>query len=230
MIAVVVNTLTVLIGSALGLLLKKGIPERITDTLMKGIGLCTIYIGLSGTLKGENTLVLILSMALGVIIGEGLDLDARLNGFAQALEARFQKADGRISLAEGFVTASLLFCVGAMTIVGSLQAGLSGDYEMLYTKSVLDLISSIVFASSLGFGVMLAAAFVFLFQGGIVLLAQFVAPFLTDAVIAEMVCAGSLLIFALGLNLLGITKLKVLNFLPAVFLPVLLCPLMGFVV
>ena len=121
MIAVVVNTLTVLIGSALGLLLKKGIPERITDTLMKGIGLCTIYIGLSGTLKGENTLVLILSMALGVIIGEGLDLDARLNGFAQALEARFQKADGRISLAEGFVTASLLFCVGAMTIVGSLS-------------------------------------------------------------------------------------------------------------
>lgn len=230
MIAVVVNTLTVLLGSAVGLLLKKGIPERITDTLMKGIGLCTIYIGLSGALKGENTLVLILSMALGIVIGEGLDLDAKLNDFAQAIEARFQKGDGRISLAEGFVTASLLFCVGAMTIVGSLQAGLSGDYEMLYTKSVLDLISSIVFASSLGLGVMLAAAFVFLFQGGIVLLAQFVAPFLTDAVIAEMVCAGSLLIFALGLNLIGITKLKVLNFLPAVFLPVLLCPLMEFVV
>lgn len=230
MIAVVVNTLTVLLGSAVGLLLKKGIPERITDTLMKGIGLCTIYIGLSGALKGENTLVLILSMALGIVIGEGLDLDAKLNGFAQAIEARFQKGDGRISLAEGFVTASLLFCVGAMTIVGSLQAGLSGDYEMLYTKSVLDLISSIVFASSLGLGVMLAAAFVFLFQGGIVLLAQFVAPFLTDAVIAEMVCAGSLLIFALGLNLIGITKLKVLNFLPAVFLPVLLCPLMELVV
>lgn len=226
MIAVIVNTLTVLVGSGIGLMLKKGIPERIKDTLMKGLGLCTMYIGWSGTMKGENTLVLILSMSLGILIGEGLDLDARLNGFAQGVEARFQKGDGRVSLAEGFVTASLLFCVGAMTIVGSLQAGLSGDYEMLYTKSVLDLISSMVFASSLGIGVMLAGVFVLLFQGGIVLLAQFVAPFLTDTVIAEMVCSGSLMIFALGLNLVGITKLKVLNYLPAIFLPVVLCPLL----
>lgn len=227
MIAVIINTLTVLIGSTIGLLLKKGIPTRITDTLMKGIGLCALYIGWSGTMKGQNTLVLILSMAIGVVIGEGLDLDERLNRFATGIENRFKKGDGKVSLAEGFVTASLLFCVGAMTIVGSLQAGLSGDYEMLYTKSVLDLISSMVFASSLGIGVMLAAIFVLLFQGGIVLLAQFVAPFLTDAVIAEMVCSGSLLIFALGLNIVGITKLKVLNFLPAIFLPILLCPILS---
>ena len=187
MLAVIVNTLTVIIGSAIGMLLKKGIPERITDTLMKGIGLCTLYIGWSGTLKGQNTLVLIISMAIGVVIGEGLDLDDKLNRFAASVENRFKKGGEKISLAEGFVTASLLFCVGAMTIVGSLQAGLSGDYEMLFTKSVLDFISSMVFASSLGIGVMLAAAFVLVFQGGIVLLAQFVAPFLTDAVIAEMV-------------------------------------------
>lgn len=229
MIAVIVNTLTVLIGSTIGLLLKKGIPERITDTLMKGLGLCTIYIGWSGTLEGENTLVLILSMAIGIVIGEGLDLDDKLNRFATGIENRFKKGEDKISLAEGFVTASLLFCVGAMTIVGSLQAGLSGDYEMLYTKSVLDLISSMVFASSLGIGVMLAGAFVFIFQGAIVLLAQFVAPFLTDAVIAEMICSGSLVIFALGLNIVGITKLKVLNFLPAIFLPIVLCPLLNLV-
>ena len=229
MIAVIVNTLTVLIGSAIGLFLKKGIPERITDTLMKGIGLCTLYIGWSGTLKGENTLVLILSMAIGVVIGEGLDLDDKLNRFAAGVENRFKKGSNQISLAEGFVTASLLFCVGAMTIVGSLQAGLSGDYEMLYTKSVLDLISSMVFASSLGIGVMLAGGFVLVFQGAIVLLAQFVAPFLTDAVIAEMVCSGSLIIFALGLNIVGITKLKVLNFLPAIFLPIVLCPVLNLV-
>ncbi len=229
MLAVIVNTLTVLIGSAIGLLLKKGIPERITDTLMKGLGLCTLYIGWSGTLKGENTLVLILSMAIGIVIGEGLDLDSRLNHFAKGIENCFKKNGEQISVAEGFVTASLLFCVGAMTIVGSLQAGLSGDYEMLFTKSVLDLISSMVFASSLGVGVMLAAVFVFVFQGGIVMLAQFIAPFLTDAVIAEMVCSGSLVIFALGLNIVGITKLKVLNFLPAIFLPIALCPLLELV-
>lgn len=229
MIAVIVNMLAVMVGSTIGLLLKKGIPERIKDTLMKGLGLCTLYIGWSGTLKGENTLVLILSMAIGIVIGEGLDLDAKLNGFAEGIETRFRKADGEISLAEGFVTASLLFCVGAMSIVGSLQAGLSGDYEMLFTKSVLDFISSMVFASSLGIGVMLSASFVLLFQGGIVLLAQFVAPFLTDAVVAEMVCSGSLVIFALGLNLVGITKLKVLNFLPAILLPVVLCPLLEMV-
>ena len=227
MIAVIVNTLAVLIGSSVGMLLKKGIPERITDTLMKGLGLCTLYIGWSGTLKGSNTLVLILSMAIGIVIGEGLDLDERLNRFATGVENRFKKGGTEISLAEGFVTASLLFCVGAMTIVGSLQAGLSGDYEMLFTKSVLDLISSMVFASSLGVGVMLAAAFVFVFQGGIVLLAQFIAPFLTDAVIAEMVCTGSLIIFALGMNIIGITKLKVINFLPAIFLPMVLCPILA---
>lgn len=227
MIAVWVNTLAVLIGSMIGLLLKKGIPERITETLMKGIGLCTLYIGWSGTMQGENTLVLILSMAFGTLLGEGLDLDEKLNRFASGVEKRFQKGTGKISLAEGFVTASLLFCVGAMTIVGSLQAGLSGDYEMLYTKSVLDLISSMVFAASMGIGVMLSAGFVLIFQGGIVLLAQMAALFLTDMVIGEMVCVGSLVIFALGLNLLGITKLRVLNFLPAILFPILLCPLMG---
>ena len=229
MLAVIVNTLTVIIGSAIGLLLKKGIPDRITDTLMKGIALCTLYIGWSGTLKGQNTLVLIIAMAIGVVIGEGLDLDDKLNRFATSVESRFKKGGEKISLAEGFVTASLLFCVGAMTIVGSLQAGLSGDYEMLFTKSVLDFISSMVFASSLGIGVMLSAAFVLVFQGGIVLLAQFVAPFLTDAVIAEMVCSGSLIIFALGLNILGVTKLKVINFLPAIFLPIILCPVLNMV-
>ncbi len=226
MIAVIVNTLAVLIGSTIGLMLKKGIPERITDTLMKGLGLCTLYIGWAGTMKGQNTLVLILSIAIGIVIGEGIDLDDKINRFAKGIEMRFQKGGGEVSLAEGFVTASLLFCVGAMTIVGSLQAGLSGNYEMLFTKSVLDFISSMIFASSLGIGVTLAAGLVFVFQGGIVLLAQFIAPFLTDTVIAEMVCSGSLIIFAMGLNIVGITKLKVLNFLPAIFLPIGICPLL----
>ncbi|NCC15051.1 MAG: DUF554 domain-containing protein [Clostridia bacterium] len=224
MIAVFVNVIFIIIGSGIGMMVKKGIPDGISEAMMKGLGLCTLYIGWSGALKGSNTLVLILSMAIGIIIGEGMELDAKLNRFAVKLEQKFKKKDGSISIAEGFITASLLFCVGAMTVVGSMQAGLSGNYEMLITKSVLDFISSMIFASSLGFGVMLSAVFVFVFQGSIVLLAQIVAPFLTDAVVAEMTCVGSVLIFALGLNMIGITKFKVLNYLPAMFLPILITP------
>lgn len=222
MSGVLINTLTVVVGSLLGMFLKKGIPERITDELIKGISLCTMCIGWVGTLKGENTLIMILSMAIGIVIGELLNLDKRLNQFAARIEQRWKKENETVSIAEGFVTASLLFCVGAMTIVGSLQAGLQGDCQMLYTKSLLDLVSSFVLASTLGIGVLFAGAFVFLFQGAIVLFAGCLAPVLSDAVIAEMTCVGSLLIFALGLNLLGITKLKVMNYLPAIFVPIVL--------
>jgi len=142
------------------------------------------------------------------------------------LETKFRKPGDKISIAEGFVTASLLFCVGAMTIVGSLNAGLSGDYEMLFTKSTLDLISACVFASALGIGVLFSAAFVFIFQGAIVLTAQFAAPYLSDYVIAEMTCAGSVLIVALGLNIIGLTNFKVMNYIPAIFLPIVLCMFM----
>lgn len=229
MFAVIVNTLSVCIGSCLGLLFKKSIPEKIADTLMKGLGLCTLYIGWSGTLEGKNPLVLILSMVLGIIIGEGLDLDKALNSFAQGIEKRFQKDKAGVSVAEGFVTASILFCIGAMTLVGALQAGLTGNYDMLMTKSMLDFVSSLIFSSMLGIGVLLSAAFVFLFEGAIVLVAQYVEPFLSELVIAEMTCVGSLLIFGIGLNILGISKLKLMNFLPAIFLPILLSPLLGLI-
>jgi uncharacterized membrane protein YqgA involved in biofilm formation len=230
MFGVIVNTIAVLVGSSVGLLLKKGIPDNMKDIVMKGIGLCTVYIGITGTLKGQNTLILILSIVIGAIIGQGLDLDDKLNKFANKLERRFKKEGEKTSISEGFVTASLLFCVGAMTIVGSLQAGLTGDNEMLLTKSTLDLISSCIFASALGIGVMFAAGFVLLFQGALVLLAQYVSPFLGDVVIAEMTCSGSLLIIALGLNILGITKFKVMNYLPAIFLPIILCRLYDLIV
>ena len=223
MIGVMVNVLTVLIGSVAGLLLKRGIPERVTESLMTGIGLCTIFIGVSGALQGENTLILILSMAIGTVIGTLLDIDSALNRLASYVEQRFRQENGKVTLAEGFVTASLLFCVGAMTIVGSLQAGLTGDMEMLYTKATLDLISSCVLAASLGVGVLLSDFFVLGFQSGIVLLARFVAPFLTEYAISEMTCAGSVLIIGLGLNLIGVTKIKVANYLPVIFIPPILC-------
>lgn len=227
MLGVLVNVGTVLIGSLVGLFLKRGIPEKVTEALMIGIGLCTVFIGISGALEGENTLVLILSMAIGTVIGTLLDIDKQLNRLAAYVEARFKQKEGQVTVAEGFVTASLLFCVGAMTIVGSLQAGLTGDCEMLFTKATLDLVSSCVLAASLGIGVLLADIFVLVFQGGIVLLAGLVVPFLTDYAIGEMTCAGSVLIIALGLNLIGVTKIKVANYLPVIFIPPILCLFMS---
>ena len=227
MIGVLVNTITVIVGSCVGLLLKKGIPQRLTSAIMLGIGLCTIYIGIDGMMAGENTLVLIVSMVLGALVGTGLDLDGKIQALGGWMERRFNRDSsendtGRVSLAQGFVTASLLFCVGSMTIVGSLNAGISGDNEMLLTKSLLDLISSSMLAASLGLGVLLSAVFVLVFQGALVLLASFLAPFLTPAAIAELTCCGSVLILALGLNLIGLTKIKVADYLPAlVFVPFL---------
>lgn len=227
MFGVLVNVATVLIGSTVGLLFRKMIPQNATDFVMKGIGLCTIYIGIDGALGGTNPLIAIISMAVGALIGALADLDKHLNHFAGKLEDRFKNKDGTgPSIAEGFVTASLVFCVGAMTIVGSLQSGLTGDHSMLITKATLDLVSSLIFAASLGIGVMLAAAFVLVFQGGIVLVAQAAAPFLTDYVIGEMTCVGSILIMALGMNIIGVTNFKVMNYLPAIFIPILLCTFM----
>lgn len=218
-----VNVATVLLGGTIGLLIKKGLSDKMSDALMKGLALCTLTIGISGALKGQDTLKLILSMVAGTLIGEALDLDGKVHRLGDWVEKRFSKGTGKTSIAEGFVTASLLFCVGAMTIVGSLQSGLTGDHTMLFTKSLLDFVSSMIFASSLGVGVLFSAAFVLAFQGSITLLAGVVSPFLGDIAIAEMTCVGSVLIIGLGLNMLGLTKLKIMNHLPAIFLPILLC-------
>lgn len=223
MLGVVVNTITVILGSSVGLLFKKGIPDRVASAIMKGIGLCTFYIGVSGSLKGENTLILIISMVIGIAAGTVIDIDDKINRLGNLVEKKFSKGKDTVSISKGFVTASLLFCIGAMTIVGSLNAGLTGDNEMLFTKSMLDFFSSAMLSVSLGIGVLLSSAFVFVFQGAIVLLANFIAPILTDAAIAEMICAGSVMIIGLGLNLLDITKLKIANMLPAIAIAPILC-------
>lgn len=221
-----VNVAAIIVGSLAGLLLKKGLPERVSGMLNIAVGLCVAYIGIGGCLSGENMLVAVLSMVIGAVIGELMDLDGKLNRLGQAVQNRFNKdKDGGSTIAQSFVSASLLFCVGAMAIVGSLQSGISGDHNTLYVKSILDGISSIVFATTLGGGVLLSVIPLFLYQGAIALLAQFIAPYLSDAVIAEMTCVGSLLILALAFNLLKITKIKVANLLPAVILPIALCPL-----
>lgn len=227
MTGVLLNTLTVILGSTIGLVFKKGIPEKVSSAVMTGLGLCTIYIGIDGALAGENVLIAIASMVIGTILGEIIDIDLAITRLGNWIEKKFSSPDkDHISIAEGFVTASLLFCVGAMTINGSLNAGISGDNSLLYTKSILDLFSSSMLAASLGIGVMFAAAFVLGFQGLLVLFAGFLAPILTDSAIAEMTCVGSLIIIALGTNLIGATKLKIANYLPAIVIAPLLCRLM----
>ena len=229
MLGVLVNVVTVLIGSTVGLIFKRGISKKYTDAVMIGIGLCTVLIGVQGMLKGENVLVAIISMVIGAIIGTALDIDGKLNGAGDFLSKKLKKGDGdKVTIAEGFVTASLLFCVGAMTIIGSLESGLKGDHTTIFTKSILDLFSSCMLSASLGIGVIFAAIFVFIFQGGIVLLAGFLEPFLSDSAIAEITCVGSLMILALGLNLTGLGKFKVANYFPALILSPFICYLFEF--
>ena len=224
MTGVLVNTGTILVGSAVGLLFKKGIPERVTNAVMIGLGLCALYIGIDGALQDENVLIVIASMVLGAIVGTLLDIDGAINRLGKWIEGKFQKQEGdKVSVAEAFVTASLLFCVGAMTINGSLNAGISGDNSLLFTKSMLDLFSSIMLTASLGFGVMLSAVFVLVFQGALVLLAGVLAPVLTPLAIAEMTSAGSLIIVAIATNLIGITKIKVADYLPAIVFAPIIC-------
>ncbi len=221
---VIVNTITVIMGSIVGLVLKKQIPEKLTNAVMTVIGLCTIAIGVSGIIKGQNQLVMIISLVLGTVVGTLIDIDGKLSKLGNKLQSQNTKDENNSNqtstFSQGFVTASLLFCVGAMTIVGSMNAGISGDNEMLYTKSVLDLISSVMLAASLGIGVLFSSAFVLVFQGLLVALSIALGSFLSDFAIAELICAGSVMITALGLNLIGVTKIKVANLLPGlVFVP-----------
>lgn len=218
-----VNVALILLGGGLGLLLRKGLPQRVSDAVMKALGLCVLFIGIDGALEGTNALVAVLSMAVGTITGSALDLDKRMNGFASKIEKKLSRNGVKTRFADGFVNASLLYCVGAMAIVGSMESGISADYETLITKSVIDGVTAIVLASTLGWGVLASAVPVFVYQGSLTLLASFVAPYLNDYTVAHMTCVGSLLIIAIGLNMLKITDIKVMNSLPAVFLPVVVC-------
>lgn len=221
---VFVNTVAVVAGSCVGLVFKKSIPEKLTNAVMKVIALCTIAIGITGVMKGENQLVMIVSLVFGTLIGTLIDIDSKITKLGDKIQSKRKKSNGQ-GFSQGFVTASLLFCVGAMTIVGSMNAGISGDNEMLYTKSVLDLISSAMLSASLGIGVLFSAVFVLIFQGGLVVLSLLLGSFLSDFAVAELVCAGSVMIMALGLNILNVTKIKVSNMLPAIVLVPFVCEL-----
>ncbi|MDR2734216.1 MAG: DUF554 domain-containing protein [Spirochaetota bacterium] len=228
-----VNVGTVLAGSAAGLLLKKIFPERITDTLLQGVGLASMIIGLSGTLAGAFTIVdgsistqyimlMILSLAIGGLLGELIRIEDGLAAFAKfASREKIAETDGTSPRwsTEGFITATLVFCVGSMAIVGAIEEGINNNSDILLAKAILDGITSMILASTLGAGVLFSAFAVGLYQGSITLLASVAAPYLGDAVITQMSLVGSVLIMAIGLNILKIAKIKVGNFLPAIFIP-----------
>ena len=218
-----VNLITVVAGTFVGLVAGKFLNERIRTATMSAVALITIGIAVPGLMDSTKPLVPILSLVLGTVIGEALDIDRAVTRLGDKLQEKFQ-GKGRIT--EGFVTCTLLFAVGAMTIMGSLDSGLKNDHTILIAKSVIDGISAIIFASTLGVGVAFAGISVFVVEGSITLLASLVAPLLTEVVVNEITFVGSLLILGISGNLLGITKLKLLNMMPAVFLPILLCQFM----
>ena len=223
MLGALVNFGTVIIGSLLGLLFKKGIPEKISDTILKGMALCVLWIGVTGAIKGQNALVMIFSVLFGAITGELIDLDKWVTKVGNRIQDKVGSGHGNIT--QGFVTTTVLFCVGAMSVLGPLESGLELNHTTQFTKSVIDGVCAVIYTSSLGIGVIFSAFSVLLIQGGITLAAQWIAPVLTDAVVTEMTAVGSLLIVGLSLNMLGLTKLKVMNYLPAIFFTVLFCRL-----
>lgn len=234
-----VNVAAIIVGGTIGWLAKKGISERYKKTVMQGIGLAVIIIGLSGSLQGIMQFVgaprldrvyltgMILSLVFGALIGEALNIERRLDDLGLWFQSKF--ARGEHTFAEGFVTASLVYCVGAMAIVGALEDGLTGNTQILYAKAILDGVSAIVFAATLGMGVTFSFLPVLVYQGGITLLAGFLKPWLTEDIISQMSLVGSVLITAIGLNILEMTRIKVGNLLPAIFLPAVFHLLYGLV-
>jgi len=222
----VINAILIIIGSFIGLVLRKGLPENLKSTIMQGMSLAVILIGFQMALKSDDILVVIFSLGLGALIGETVDIEQKLENIGKWIEKRFSK-DSKDDFARAFVTSSLVYCVGAMAIMGALQSGLEGTHETLIAKGMIDGITSIVFTSTLGIGVMFSSAPVLIYQGGITLLAGWLNQFLSPEIIVEMSAVGGLLIAAIGFNILGMVKIRVGNLLPSIFLPIIIMQILN---
>ena len=226
MIGVWVNAAAILVGGLVGLLLRGGISKRFQSIVSQGLALCVTLIGVLNAIKTNDMMCVIVSIIVGAVLGEALKIEQHLDRLGEIAQKRFASgSDSRFS--EGFVTATLLYCVGAMAVVGSLQAGLTGDASTLLAKSALDGVSSVIFASAMGPGVILSLVPLTIYQGGIALAAGVLSPVLSEVVIREMSAVGGLLIIGLGLNMLEAakTRVRVANLLPAIFLPIAYLPL-----
>lgn len=217
MTGTLINTATVLVGGTVGTFLRSRFPDRVRQMVMWGVGLISLVIGLQMSLATKNILVVLGSLLAGGIMGELIRLHDGLNKLGGALQAEFSTGKDS-TFSKGFVTASLLFCVGPMTVLGSIQDGLNGDYTLLATKSALDGFASLAFAASMGWGVVFAAFTILLYQGGLTLGAGLVKTVLTEPMVVEMTATGGTLILAIGLNLLDLATIRVANFLPALLI------------
>ncbi|MFO8090752.1 MAG: DUF554 domain-containing protein [Desulfatiglandaceae bacterium] len=218
MLGTFVNAAAIVAGGGIGLVLRGGIPSRYSTTVMQALSLAVMLIGISNAFKTQQILLVIICLAVGSVLGEWLRIEDRLESAGNWVQTRFSAGEG---FSRGFVTTSLIFCVGALAIVGSLESGLASDHRTLFAKSLLDGIASIVFASTMGAGVLFSSVSVLVYQGAITLSASFVSRFLTPEVITEMSAVGGLLIAAIGFNMLEVKRIRVGNMLPAIFLPIL---------
>lgn len=227
----IINSLAIIIGGAVGLFIKGGIPERLKTILIQACGLATLFIGISGASKemftinnniisANGTILIVCSLAIGSFIGELLNIENRLESVGFKLR-KLMHAENDNRFVEGFVTISLIVCIGAMAVMGSIEDGLTGNYSTLLTKSILDAIIALVFASSLGIGVLFGSVSIAVYQGLITLLAVFISPYLTDSMICNLSMVGNVLIFAVGINLLWEKKIRVANMLPSIFIPII---------
>ena len=219
------NAAAVIVGGLIGSRLRGGIPKRFSNSINMGLALCVLLIGISGAIQTQNVMLVIISIVLGTVIGELLRIEDRLDALGAWAQKKLARDDD--SFSKGFINATLLFCVGSMAVVGSLEAGLQNKADTLLAKSILDGVSALIFASSWGTGVILSVVPLTIYQGGIALLSGVLAPLLTDELIAEMSAVGSILILALSLNMLEVTKerIRVGNMLPAILVPCAYLPL-----
>lgn len=228
MLAVFVNMATVIAGSLIGIFLRSRLKESLRQGLMKALALCTVIIGISSAIGTGDILCVIISMAVGTALGEALRIDDGIENLGDGIKKKlFKNGGGGSRFTEGFVSACILFCIGSMTIVGSLQAGINKDYSIIYAKSALDFVSSMAFGAAMGFGVTCSAVFILLFQGGLTLLAGLVGPALSTAVVTEMSAVGGTILVGMAVNMmeLGRDRIKVANMLPAIFIPIAYFPI-----
>ena len=232
MIAVFVNMGTVLAGSLIGILFSSRLSEKFQNAMMTALALCTVVIGVSSAIATADILCVIISMALGTAVGELMRIDDAIEHAGDFIKGKVLRGKaGESRLTEGFVSACILFCVGSMTIMGSLEAGINQDYSIIFAKSALDFVSSMAFAAAMGIGVTFSILFILVFQGGLTLLAGLVGPALSAAVVTEMSAVGGTILLGMAVNMLGLGKerIKVANMLPAIFLPLLYFPVSSWI-
>ncbi len=227
---IILNGITIILGTLLGIGLKNIIADRFSQHIMQGIALCVLLVGIKGALQIQNSLIMILSLVCGAVVGEGLQMEERVRAFADWLQKKTASEHRYFTnIGEGFVAAVMIFCVGALATMGSIQLGLTGDSSLLQTKSVLDGITSVFLAATEGIGVGLSFIAVIAYELILVGLSQIVSPYLSEVVTLSMSAVGSLLLVGLSMNMLGITKIKIMNFLPAIFMPILIVPLLALI-